>query len=38
MIRYEIEGGNLPVVICYPEALQQRNLQQLEHNSLNLGM
>ena len=22
MIRYEIEGGNLPVVICYPEAGQ----------------
>lgn len=22
MIRYEIEGGNLPVVICYPEANQ----------------
>ena len=20
MIKYEIEGGNLPVVICYPEA------------------
>lgn len=19
MIKYEIEGGNLPVVICYPE-------------------
>ena len=22
MIKYEIEGGNLPVVICYPEAYQ----------------
>lgn len=22
MIRYEIEGGSLPVVICYPEAGQ----------------
>ena len=22
MIRYEVEGGNLPVVICYPEAGQ----------------
>ena len=22
MIRYEIEGGNLPVAICYPEAGQ----------------
>ena len=22
MIKYEIEGGNLPVVICYPEAGQ----------------
>ena len=22
MIRYEIEGGSLPVVICYPEANQ----------------
>ena len=22
MINYEIEGGNLPVVICYPEAGQ----------------
>ena len=22
MIRYEIEGGNLPVVICYPQAGQ----------------
>ena len=20
MLRYEIEGGSLPVVICYPEA------------------
>ena len=22
MIKYEIEGGNLPVLICYPEAGQ----------------
>ena len=22
MLKYEIEGGNLPVVICYPEAGQ----------------
>ena len=22
MIRYEIEGGNLPVVVCYPESGQ----------------
>ena len=22
MIKYEIEGGSLPVVICYPEAVQ----------------
>ena len=22
MIKYEIEGGNLPVLICYPEAYQ----------------
>ena len=27
MIRYEIEGGNLPVVICYPEAGQTLSTQ-----------
>lgn len=35
MLKYEIEGGSLPVVICYPEAIQP--YLKLDTDSSNKG-